>query len=160
MLLSVQVWSSSEGWGKSASYCSCPPSHSLKLFQVWFPSLFPWLPCPTGLCPRCHHRFPQGFAACLSSVADAGWGQADVGWLPTRYHDVFWQPWCGWTTCAVPQRQHFKEVMFTRLRLLRWSGLLWVYSRWSPPLSSGSVSCLFMVVVQRSHWIYPKSHGI
>lgn len=52
MLLSVQVWSSSEGWGKSASYCSCPPSHSLNLFQVWFPSLsFPGCPVPPGCAP-------------------------------------------------------------------------------------------------------------
>lgn len=168
----MQVWSSSERWGKTASYCSCPSFSSLNLHQVQLLSLSLSLSlshiaplrlsCPTRTtAPLPPSIFPwQSFDMHLSSISDAGWGQAYMGWLPTWYHEVFWQRSCGWATWPVLQCQHFKAVMFTCLWSLWWFGLFWVYSRWPPPLSSGSVSHLYVVGVRKSHWIYPKSHGI
>lgn len=91
---------------------------------------------------------------------DPGWGQEYTGRLLMGYHGVFWQHWSGWIMWLVLQCQCFKEVMFMCLWLLWWSGLLWGCSRWPPPLSSWSVSCLFVVVVQKKHWTYPKSYGV
>lgn len=70
----MQVWSSSERWGKSASYCSRPSFCSL--YQVQLPSLSPSL-FLSGIprseatlphwdsSPRCHHVFLCGSRALL-----------------------------------------------------------------------------------------------
>lgn len=140
----MQVWSSSERWGKSASYCSRPSFSSPNFYQVWLPSLsspaslLRGCPAPPGLHPPLPpHGFPQqkGFVTCVSSTGDPGWGQEYTGRLLLGYHGVFWQHWCGWIMWLVLQCQLFKEVMSVCLWLLWWSRLLWGCSRWPLPLS-------------------------